>query len=707
MNFLAPLFLIGGAAIALPVIYHLIRRTTREKTRFSSLMFLLPSPPRLSKRHRLEHILLLILRCLALLLLAFAFARPFLRQKAFNDPTSSQPKRMVVLLDTSASMRREGLWAAAKDKVDAVLRQAGPSDQASLITFDRGTTTLVSFEEWGRAAAGDRVALATSRLAAVNPGWAGTHLGNALIAAAEALAENEGKAATGPRQVVVVSDLQAGSRLDTLQAYEWPKGVELLVEGVKARNPTNAGLQLVADPTDANRAADAGAVVRVRVTNSAEAKREQFKIGWGRADAAGGYAGPTIDAYVPPGQSRVIPVPVPKTGPAPDRIVLTGDDEAFDNTVFVIPPAQQKLNVLWLGSEAADDVKQPLFFLQRALSDTPRLAVQVVARNPTATLPPTDLEAANLIFVTEALAPSTAAALREQAAQGGKVIVFAPKNPAAGATLRTLVGREDVAVTEARVANYAMFAEIDFQHPLFAPFADPRFSDFTKIHIWRYRKIDPATIPEARVMAKFDSGDPALLEAPLGKGKVIALATGWAPEDSQLAVSTKFVPLLWSLLEMTGSIASIPTQFFIGDNVPLPAGHAANLAVQTPAGAGAALAANASAFGATATPGIYAFTGGAKPQRFAVNVEANESRTSPLGPDELENLGLPVKQPKVAAAVVRPAEQQALLQATEAEGRQKLWRWFVAATLAVLLVESALAGWTARRAAVQSEEVPS
>ena len=80
MSFLAPFFLVGGLAIAGPVIFHLIRRATREKTLFSSLMFLLPSPPRLSKRHRLEHILLLILRCLALALLAFGFARPFLRQ---------------------------------------------------------------------------------------------------------------------------------------------------------------------------------------------------------------------------------------------------------------------------------------------------------------------------------------------------------------------------------------------------------------------------------------------------------------------------------------------------------------------------------------------------------------------------------------------------------------------------------------------------
>ena len=72
MNFLAPLFLIGALAVAGPVIYHLVRRTTRERLPFGSLLFLQPSPPRLSQRHRFEHILLLILRCLALALLALS-----------------------------------------------------------------------------------------------------------------------------------------------------------------------------------------------------------------------------------------------------------------------------------------------------------------------------------------------------------------------------------------------------------------------------------------------------------------------------------------------------------------------------------------------------------------------------------------------------------------------------------------------------------
>ncbi len=702
MNFLAPLFLLGGLALAAPIVFHLVRRTTKERVAFSSLMFLQPSPPRISRRHKLEHILLLILRCAALALLALGFARPFLKQPPVDDPTAAQPRRTVMLVDTSASMRRDGVWAAARAKAEETLRRAAPVDQVSVFSFDQRAVPLVSFEDWNRAAPADRVAFATGRLAALSPSWSGTHLGNALVTAAEALAENEdGKNTPGPRGIVLISDLQAGSRLDALQAYEWPKGVELTLEPIKARNPTNAGVQFVADGPDSPRAADAP--VRVRVTNAAESKREQFKLGWSKAAAVAGAApafiAAPIDAYVPPGQSRVFAVPVPKGVAGLEQISLTGDDEPFDNTAYVIPPAQQKASVLWIGSDVAEDPRQPLFFLRRAFAETPRVAVQVTAVAPGAPLNPADVAAASLVFVSEAIAPATAAALREQAAAGKTIIVIA-RTPAIAPALGALLGRDALPAEEGRAGNYAMFSEIDFQHPLFAPFADPRFSDFTKIHIWRYRKLDFAGVAGARVIAKFDNGDPAIAEVPAGRGRITVFASGWQPDDSQLAVSSKFVPLLWSLLEQAGGVTSFTTQHFVGDKIPLPADGASS-AVKPPVGAEVALAAGATEFAATAEPGIYEINGGARPRRFAVNLDANESRTAPLSADELEQLGVPIAKAK--AETVVPADKKALLQGIEAENRQKLWRWFIVATLAVLLLESVLAGRAARRAALATE----
>jgi hypothetical protein len=359
--------------------------------------------------------------------------------------------------------------------------------------------------------------------------------------------------------------------------------------------------------------------------------------------------------------------------------------------------------VLWMGRDVAEDPKQPLFFLRRAFVETPRVAVQVVAVAPSVPLRPEDVKAATVIFITGEISADTATALRNEITSG-KTVVLAPMTAAAGATLGALLGRDAIPVTEGRPNNYAMFAEIDFQHPLFAPFADPRYSDFTKIQFWKYRKVDAAAIPGARVVAKFDTGDPGLMEVPIGQGRLYFLASGWHPDDSQLAVSSKFVPLLWSLLEQSGGVASFGTQYAVGESVTLPTGNTAT-AIRTPGGESETLPAGATTWATTKQPGIYELTGGVKPQRFAVNLDPNESRTTPLAIDELEQLGVPVARLKTNAATT--VENKTVLQGIEAENRQKLWRWFIAATLALLLAETAVAGWTARRSALQTQEVAS
>ncbi len=759
MSLLTPLFLLGALAVALPVVFHLIRRTTRERAVFSSLMFLLPTTPRLTRRSRLEHLLLLVLRCAVLCLLAFGFARPFIKKAVSSEPSASGARRIVLLVDISASMRRADLWADARQQAQSILRKTSSDDQVALFTFDRQLHPLVTFEQWNGAPSAQRVTLAARKLAEISPGWAATHLGNALIAAAEMLADNSGKTFTGSRQIVLISDLQEGCRLDPLQGYEWPKGIEVTIVPLKARHPSNASLQLI---TDAN-AVDsiASSSVRVRVSNSADSRRDQFKVGWARPDGHGFVTEP-VEVYVPPGQSRVVPLawggqaPNPTQAPSPigweragvrassgqapitqdppnlpaesvrsTRILLQGDEEDFDNSVFVIPPDTARLSVLYLGNDAEKDARQPLYFLQRAFQDTQRQKVSVLARRGATPLPATETSSAALFIVSDALAEESARALRDRVADG-KTLLFALRNEACAPTLEFLLGLNHLTVQEARPPAYAMLAEMDFRHPLLAPFADPRFSDFTKIHFWKYRQVDATAIPNARVVAKFDTGDPAILEIPIGRGRVLLLTSGWQPDDSQLALSTKFVPFLYSLLEASGGAAPPPAQFHVGDVVPLPSVAGAlksALTVRAPDGSELTLAAGETNFTKTFLPGIYTLSpptrradapsqrGGqgrgegnfsdSQPQksaRFAVNLDDRESRTAPLPGDELERLGVPLShQPTVASHSAR----QTRLQNAELEARQKLWRWFIVATMVVLLLETWLAGRTARRQETQ------
>ncbi|HOK77745.1 MAG TPA: hypothetical protein PLW35_08500, partial [Verrucomicrobiota bacterium] len=101
-----------------------------------------------------------------------------------------------------------------------------------------------------------------------------------------------------------------------------------------------------------------------------------------------------------------------------------------------------------------------------------------------------------------------------------------------------------------------------------------------------------------------------------------------------------------------------------------------------------------SMFSETDLPGIYTVKGGKRELRFAVNIDAAESRTTPMQLDELERLGARLadnERASAAASVTEVRQRDA-----EAESRQGLWRWFIAAALMIVFVESVLAGRAAR-----------
>lgn len=430
------------------------------------------------------------------------------------------------------------------------------------------------------------------------------------------------------------------------------------------------------------------------MSNSSDAKREQFQVGWSDGKE---FVGKPQDIYVPPGQSRVVALNAPPLGAIAERVLLRGDEEAFDNSLALIPPEAARVSVLYLGGEAATDTAEPLYFLQRAFPATRRQIVQVLPRTPSAQFLPTDADAP-LVIVTDALPDERTATVRRLLTDG-KTVLVSLKNRNVARTLAGLLGKDSVSADEAKVPSYAMLAEIDFQHPLFAPFADPRFSDFTKIHFWKYRRLDATQFPGARVVAKFDTGDPALLQVPVGKGTLYVLATGWQPADSQLALSSKFLPLLFSLLEQAGGLRPQVTQHTVGDTVPLAATNAA-VRVTKPDGTSLTLGAGTAAVIQTDQPGIYTALSGALTQRFAVNLDPLESKTAPLPVEELEHLGLPVTRADGKTAV-QAAEAKRQLANTELEGRQKLWRWLIAGALVFVTLETLLAGWLAKRPAPQ------
>src|SRR5918997_6129893 len=107
MSFLNPLFLLGLAAVAAPILVHLVRRARARRVEFPALFFVRQVPQRTIRRRTLHNLLLLLLRCLAVLLLVFAFTRPFF-SGAGAAKEADATRASVILVDSSLSMRHGG-----------------------------------------------------------------------------------------------------------------------------------------------------------------------------------------------------------------------------------------------------------------------------------------------------------------------------------------------------------------------------------------------------------------------------------------------------------------------------------------------------------------------------------------------------------------------------------------------------------------------
>ena len=134
MGLLAPLFLLGLAAVAVPVLIHLRLRHRSRVVRFPSLMFISQAPYRSMRRRRLRDVLLLLMRCLAVALLALAFARPLWQGDAAAGATSSS-RLVVVLLDNSFSMGFGDRWQRAAAAAESAFADLEAADRGALVVY--------------------------------------------------------------------------------------------------------------------------------------------------------------------------------------------------------------------------------------------------------------------------------------------------------------------------------------------------------------------------------------------------------------------------------------------------------------------------------------------------------------------------------------------------------------------------------------------
>jgi hypothetical protein len=100
-------------------------------------------------------------------------------------------------------------------------------------------------------------------------------------------------------------------------------------------------------------------------------------------------------------------------------------------------------------------------------------------------------------------------------------------------------------------------------------------------------------------------------------------------------------------------------------------------------------------FIATDMPGIYSIAGGNLEERFAVNLDPLESRTSAVAAETLEQFGCRLVG---ANSVAEYRQRRQFVHDVQLESRQKLWQWLILAALGLVVTET----WLAGRATKQS-----
>lgn len=723
MSFLTPLYMAGLAAVTLPILFHMIRRTPKGKVPFSTLMFLEPSPPRVTKRSAIEHWLLLLLRASAVMLLALAFSRPFFRQS--EDLTvSGEAKRTAILVDISASMRRDGLWAQAVDEVKQILAEAGPLDEISLVAFDRELHSVLSFVEWNGLESASRAAFVRQRLASLNPGWLGTDLGRVLPAAVTTLLDHEDATETvTSAELIVISDLQRGSRIESLQAFNWPDAVTVRVKSLETTSADNSSIQVVGTTVD-----EGG--LRIRVDNELDSTPERFDLLAEAVDpepvsteappvaqtiptAANDEAHVvpathrrkipewTIrDIHVPPGQNRVVKLSELPENRNAFRLTLTGDKTSFDNEAWFVRPNPPVVTVSYVGNGESNDARSLRYYLQRAFISTPAREIDFIADDAF-----TSASSSRLTIVAQSVTEDEVTRL-QSAVKTGETIVFVGADPETCQQAFQVAMQnatfDGVSVTEGSVDGYTMLGNVDLKHPLFEPFNDAKLSDFTKLPIWKHRslRIDDAASTSSKILATFDNGDPAVIEITDGStsettsGRVVLFTFGWHGDDSRFVLWSKFVPMMNHLVDRLAGTDRETPRLTVGGAIRIQdvaATIAGDVEVSMPSGTRSTVASESTL--RLNEPGVFQLTWagptGPRSTSLAVNLDPLESRTASLGLDELRSLGIPLIDP---ATGVQSEDEKRQLQARELESRQRMWQWVILASVLILLAETWLAG---------------
>jgi hypothetical protein len=600
ISFLSPLFLAGAAAAAIPLVLHLLRREPEPRVKFPAVKLLKHAPVEHTQKRRLRELLLLALRISALVLLALAFARPFLPSGVARGSTGTT----VIVLDTSYSMSAPGRFDRAKQLAKAAISRAKASDLVGVVTFADAADVAAR-------PSSDRV-LAAAAIDAAAPGFGATRYRAGLSAASQMLGGRRGS-------IVVVTDLQE-SGWDTGDHATVPDATTIDVADVGAA-PDDFGVAAV-------HAAAAGVVATIRNT-SARAREARVHLMLD-GKAAG-------DGTVSIGPNTAADVTLPSPGRAATIAVAVEDRDGLqaNNTRFAVGGATRPP---LLVVTASGDLPREAFYVQAALeASAPGTESSYAAEGVGAAQLGgwTDDRLASSVAVvllsTRGLERHGRELLSRYVRGGGGVLIAAGADVDGGVAADLLGGDtplQIVTTSDARPEPRAL-APADARHPIFQRFG----AQTNTLGLVQFQQVARIAGAGCQVLARFTTGESALIDCTAGDGRALVLASDLNDRWNDFPLHATYVPFLHEAVKYLSSARPHGSEYFVGE---APGG-----VPQTP--------------GVASLPAEGA---GRVPRRIAVNVDPRESDPARMSVADFQSAVTRLKEEGASDARVEARQQE-------------------------------------------------
>lgn len=645
MGLLAPLFLLGALAIALPVWLHRLQTQSSDRQPFSSAMLLETTEERVHLQRKLKYLVLLTLRIALLLLIALAFAKPFLETPP-TLLTAGDAGTHLIIVDTSVSMGRAGTFDQATVVAQQLVNDAPTGALVQVLNADDALriSSGLSANRADHSAAVSALDVSALRL----------DFGNAM-AAVDRLAESLPQ----PVTLHLISDFQQ-SAMPIRFADVVPARVNRLVPHVVGTGaPFNWSVEYLRETAsgldvglmgfgDRERVADVelllnGDIAETRSLSETGAQSLQF-----------------TGLQYEEGDNRL------------EVRINTDDDLAADNRWFHIveneAPAPVPLITLNPGG-------LPITYLSAALeADADRnyrvdpmiigeFDARILSRHRWVMID-------DIGSVDEELESD----LSDFIQSGGNVLAFTGER-AAGSRVIPVSGHRPAAAGVA-ASEFLSPGQVDTGHPVLA-----LTEGWHSVNVSRSMPIELQAADQ--VLIRLENNEPFLLERKIGEGILLLVLNGLDNRWNDLPVRPVFVSFMVEAAAYLSGVNEISKNYTAGANLPLSLiGRASGQVVDPDGNTVLALADTTRAQQIKLDqPGIYEVYTPQDNMLVAVNIDPRESELDPISQELLDRW-----QDASAQPVELVAGQSELVESNPVE----LWHWLLLLLAIVIIAESIL-----------------